>query len=83
MAQLNPAKSIISKLGGAPAVAEITGKHPSRVYRWMQPKEAGGTGGLIPNKEAMKILDAASKRGVALDPSEFFAVPREDEREDA
>lgn len=83
MAHLNPAKSIITKLGGAPAVAEITGKHPSRVYRWMMPKEAGGTGGLIPNKVALQILDAATARGIALDASEFLATPHPAEQEDA
>lgn len=44
---LEPARTVIAKIG-VDKVAEITGKHVSRVYRWMYPKSRGGTGGLIP-----------------------------------
>ena len=73
---LNPAKSIITKLGGVEAVADVTGKHVSRVYRWMYPRERGGTGGVIPHDDARKLMAAAADRGVEIDPAEFFEEPQ-------
>lgn len=69
---LDPAKSIIGKFGGPDPVARITGKHISRVYRWMHPKERGGTGGVIPQADAQKLLAHARSEGIDLDPREFF-----------
>jgi hypothetical protein len=73
--QLDPARSIIASLGGPDAVRGITGRHLSRIYRWMYPKEAGGSGGLIPLTEARKLIDAARERGVPLTADDF--LPRE------
>lgn len=69
---LEPARSVILKFGGAEAGAEVTGKHLSRVYRWMYPRDRGGTGGLIPLQDAQKLLAVAATRGVALRPDDFF-----------
>lgn len=69
---LEPAKSVIAKMGGADVVASITGKHVSRVYRWMHPKIRGGTGGFVPHEDAVKLLTAAPLRGVSLAPNDFF-----------
>lgn len=68
---LDPAKSIIAKIG-IEKVSEITGKHVSRVYRWMYPKERGGTGGLIPQTDAPALLAWALDNGVELSPADFF-----------
>ena len=68
---LEPAKSIISKLG-VEAVAGITGKHVSRVYRWMYSKKRGGTGGQIPIADAALLLAYAREEGVELSAEEFF-----------
>lgn len=70
---LEPARSIIAKLGGPDAVARITKRDVSRVYRWMYPRDRGGTDGSIPQGEARKLLAHAAEAGVALDASEFFA----------
>jgi hypothetical protein len=72
---LDPAATIISKLGGAPKVATITGRDVSRVYRWMASRETGGTGGRVPQEEAEKLLRFASENGVPLEAAEFFAMP--------
>lgn len=61
-------------MGGADVVASITGKHVSRVYRWMQPKRKGGTGGVIPHEDAQKLLTDAAERGLPLAASDFFLV---------
>ncbi|RUU24880.1 hypothetical protein EOD08_24235 [Mesorhizobium sp. M6A.T.Ca.TU.002.02.2.1] len=68
---LDPAKSIIAKIG-IEKVSEITGKHVSRVYRWMYPKERGGTGGLIPQSDAPVLLAWAQENNIELSPADFF-----------
>lgn len=69
---LNPAKSVIAKIG-LEKVREITGKDVSRVYRWMYPKERGGTGGRVPQDDAEKLLAYAKKNAIELTPADFFA----------
>lgn len=69
---LEPASSIIRKIGVETVVA-VTGKHISRVYRWMYPRERGGTGGLIPHNDALLLLEYARANDVDLTPAEFFA----------
>lgn len=69
---MNPAASIISRMGGVEAVAAITGRHISRVYRWTYPVERGGTGGEIPRKEARKILAYARDNGIGLSAEDFL-----------
>lgn len=69
---LQPAKGIIEKLGGPERVAAVTGKHVSRVYRWMYPKAKGGSDGLIPQSVAAKLLAHADAEGIDLAPADFF-----------
>lgn len=71
---LDPAKTIIAKAGGIDAVAEITGKHVSRIYRWRQSREVGGTGGVVPHDDATKLLQAAKDRGLDITPADFFGA---------
>ncbi len=68
---LDPAKTVIGRIG-IEKVAEITGKHVSRVYRWMYPKDRGGTGGLIPQKEQPALLGFARQNGIELNERDFF-----------
>jgi hypothetical protein len=55
-------------------VTKITGKHLTRVYRWMYSRQRGGTGGLIPQSEFHKLLDYAKRRKIRLRPGDFMAV---------
>ena len=71
---LEPASSIIRKVGIDTAVT-VTGKHISRVYRWMYSKERGGTGGAIPHRDALALLEHAKANGLDLKPEDFFAKP--------
>lgn len=73
--QLNPAKSIIDRFGGPAAVAAITGRHISRVYRWALPRDRGGTGGAIPIPEARKLLEAGKDSGIPVSAADFLAEP--------
>jgi hypothetical protein len=75
-AHLEPAKSVIGKIG-IDRVAEVTGKHVSRVYRWMYPKQRGGTDGLIPHSDASKLLVYAQQNGIELSPADFFVERKE------
>lgn len=69
---MEPAASIIKALGGPNAVALITGVHRTRVSNWMRPKDAGGTGGVIPFRHVPKLLDAAKEIGVSLSADSFL-----------
>jgi hypothetical protein len=69
---MEPARTIISKLGGATAVAAIAGVHRTRVYLWMRGKEVGGTGGLIPQWHIPKLMAAAQANGVTLTGDDFL-----------
>lgn len=71
--QLEPARSVISKLGGVDTVALATGAHRTRVFRWMYPSSRGGTGGLIPQRHIRTLLDYAASKHVKLSPADFLA----------
>jgi len=73
---LEPAKSVIAKVG-VEKVSAVTGKHISRVYRWMYPKDRGGTGGIIPQADAFRILAHARTEGIPLSADDFFRVAQE------
>jgi len=68
------AENIISKFGGASAVAEICDVDVTRVYRWTYPKgERHGTDGLIPSWHQHTLLYEAQNRGIDLTPNDFFS----------
>jgi hypothetical protein len=79
---LDPAYTIIRKLGGLSKAVEASGASESRVYRWQLPKARGGTDGRIPSKRQQKILDWAAKKKIDLEPADFF-VTRPKRRDDA
>jgi hypothetical protein len=72
---LEPAKSIIEQCGGPEVVASRTNRDPSRVYRWMHPKDKGGTGGTIPFKLVPTLIAAAAERGIVLTADDFLPAP--------
>lgn len=69
---MEPARSIIDRLGGPNKVAEITGVHRTRVSNWARQKSAGGTGGTIPFKHVPILLAAAKAEGVDLVADDFL-----------
>ena len=69
---MEPATSIIKTLGGAAQVARIAGVHRTRVYSWMRPVSAGGTGGYIPLRHIPKIIAQAKADGIALSGDDFL-----------
>ncbi len=72
---MEPASTIIKKLGGPNQVAEVAGVHRTRVYNWARPKEAGGTGGSIPFKHVPALIEFAVSRNVELSADDF--LPRQ------
>lgn len=71
-----PANTIIKFLGGASAVANILSMHKSWIYRWVQPTQKKGTGGLIPAKHQNALLNYCEKNGIDLRPDDFFKSER-------
>jgi len=74
---MEPASRIIDMLGGPTKVASICGVHRTRVSNWKRPREAGGTGGVIPHWHVQKLLDAARNSDVPLAAEDFAPVGRE------
>lgn len=72
---MEPASSIVRKLGGATAVANIVGVHRTRVHAWTKPVEKGGTGGLIPMKHVRKLREHAEREGMGLTANDFLPAP--------
>ncbi|MBD3845963.1 hypothetical protein IED13_09660 [Bosea sp. SSUT16] len=71
---MEPAASVIARLGGEKIVSEITGRAYTAPYRWQQSVEKGGTGGLIPQRLHIKLLEYAMANGIALSPADFLPV---------
>jgi hypothetical protein len=69
---MEPAQTIITKLGGVSVVAAALGVHRTRVSNWQRPREKGGTGGLVPQRHHRALLDFALERGKALTAEEFL-----------
>jgi hypothetical protein len=63
---MEPAATIIEKLGGYRAVSAALGVAYTAPYRWTYPRERGGTDGRVPAKYHRVLLDLAAESGVEL-----------------
>jgi hypothetical protein len=78
---------IIKRFGNARRLAalmtKVTGQKcdPSRIYRWMHPRDKGGTGGLIPSSAMEAVLACARAAGIILSAADLSPkpLPKEDE----
>lgn len=77
---MEPAKTIIRKLGGEAKVAEIAGVAFTAPYRWQHAKDKRGTGGIIPQRHHRALLDFAHRNDIPLVAEEF--LPRRVSREE-
>ena len=75
MSGLEPAASIINRLGGFSAVAKLCDLHFTQVWRWTQPRSKKGTGGTIPQRHHLLLLAIAKKAGVPLTAADFLPLP--------
>lgn len=69
--RMEPASSIITKLGGPTKVGREIGVHRVSVSKWMAPKPSG-TGGVIPFKHVPGLLKIAKGLGVPLSADDFL-----------
>jgi hypothetical protein len=72
---MDPAATIVRKLGGEAKVAGIVGTALSAPYRWQLEKSRGRTGGFVPQADHRALLDYAHAHGIALTAEEFL-MPR-------
>jgi len=79
-AKYNPqAVQVIFKFGNARKLADAIKEccpesehyNPATIYRWTYPKEAGGTGGVIPAPALKTVIKAARYAGVMLTPEDL------------
>jgi hypothetical protein len=70
---LDPAFTVIEKLGGKATVAERLELDKSTLSRWCQPKPMG-TGGLIPQRYWPQLIEMAREQRVRITLKELAAV---------
>lgn len=71
--KLEPAYTVIEKLGGKSAVAAELALDKSTLSRWCKPAP-GGTGGLIPQRYWPQLIAMARKQSVTINVMELVAV---------
>lgn len=71
---MDPATSIIQKLGGVAKVSRATNTALTAPYRWQYPRDKGGTDGLIPQKHHPALLALAREEGIGLTANDFLPV---------
>lgn len=77
---LEPAATVVRKLGGPPVAAQICGVRVSSVYRWLWPLtptsgDMRGSGGMIPARHQIAILEWSKRNGNPVRPEDFFVRP--------
>ena len=70
---LEPAFTVIERLGGKAAVAEQLSLDKSALSRWCQPRPAG-TGGVIPQRHWAALMQMARAKHVDITLEELAAV---------
>ena len=70
---LDPAYTVIEKLGGKATVAERLELDKSTLSRWCQPKPMG-TGGIIPQRYWPQLIEMARDKRVRITLKELAAV---------
>jgi len=70
---MDPAYSVIERLGGKAEVAETLNLDKSTLSRWCQPRPMG-TGGVIPQRHWRALRQMAREQGVTIDIEELAAV---------
>lgn len=71
---MEPASSIIKKLGGHAVVSQITRTARPTPYNWEKAREQKGTGGIIPLRHVQVLLDYARTQQISLKYEDFFRV---------
>ena len=69
---LEPAHTILARLGGPAHVADMLGIHCTRVYAWRRSRTQRGTGGIIPQRYHVQLLAFARACRVKLAAEDFL-----------
>lgn len=69
---MDPASTIIEKIGGFEVAAKVAKTAATTPYGWTKPREKGGTNGLIPQKYHPAILAYAKENGIRLKAEDFL-----------
>lgn len=69
---MEPAKSIVEKLGGETEIARAIGLPLPTPYSWTRSRKQHGCSGRIPQKHIPALLKMAKSRGVKLKLEDFF-----------
>ena len=72
-----PVASCVLAIIGIDTAARVTGRHRSRVMRWMYPRAHGGSDGLIPTEPQQRLMAYAASNNVPLRPEHFFGSSAE------
>jgi hypothetical protein len=70
---MEPASTIIQKLGGPSVVAGVVGIHRTRVSSWKRSRASGGTDGRVPQDHIETLIAYAREKGIDLSLADFFA----------
>lgn len=70
----DPAKTVIARLGGEAKVSQILGIGTTAPYAWQYGQDRNGTGGIIPQRHHVALLDYAKANGIDLSATDFLPV---------
>lgn len=74
---MEPASTIIKRLGGPSKVAKVVGVHRTRVSNWMRPRSVGGADGVVPFRHVPRLIEHAKSIGVSLSADDFLPCQQE------
>jgi hypothetical protein len=69
---MEPAASIINRLGGALNVAGVLGLSKSAPGKWLIDRRDGGSGGMIPQRHIEPLIRYARSQRIRLGPADFY-----------
>lgn len=72
--RFDPARTVIARLGGEAKVSQILGIGTTAPYSWQYGQDRNGTGGIIPQRHHLALLDYAKENGIDLNPADFLPV---------
>jgi hypothetical protein len=69
---MEPARAIVTMLGGPKIVADFFGVSVGAITKWYVSAQKGGCDGVIPAKRVAGLLELARKQGKFLEPNMLY-----------
>lgn len=76
---MEPASTIIKRLGGEARASQITGTSAATPYKWQYPRSAKGTGGTIPLRHHRAILEYSKAHRLGITAEDLQPCERDQE----